>query len=312
MRHDSFLSKPPPIWSAAVALAISVAAVWLSPLAAGAAPLPASSFAYRQGPVAVRKLGPAISVTGVTTTDITFPSPLGGQIRARLYVPAAGGRAGGGSRGGVLFVHWLGDDAKTTNLTEFADDAAQLARRGCTSLAIDAMWAQPDWFEKLRKPETDYEQSIRQVVELRRSLDVLLAQRGVDPARLAYVGHDFGAMYGAVLSGVDARPKYYVLMAGTTSFSTWYLLGSKPRDAATYVARMKPLDPLPYLRRSRARGYLFQFSANDRYVKRDEADAFFAAAPVPRGLFFYRSDHSLRDPLAPKDRLSWLSTRLGC
>ena len=47
--------------------------------------------------------------------------------------------------------------------------------------------------------------------DLRRALDVLLAQPGVDPKRIAYVGHDFGAMYGAVLAGVDRRVSVWAL-----------------------------------------------------------------------------------------------------
>lgn len=288
--------------------AIAAAAIALGTCARGAfaAPLTAATFAYPQGAIGLQEGRPQKSVSGITVRDVSFASPSGGRIRARLYSPA-----GNRPHGAVLFVHWLGDPS-TTNLSEFMKDATEVARRGCTSLAIDAMWAQRDWFERVRKPETDYDASIRQVVDLRRSLDVLLSQPGVDPDRLAYVGHDFGAMYGAVLSGIDPRPKYYVLMAGTTSFSRWYLLGAKPKDVAAYVARMKPLDPLPYLKASRARGFLFQFAAKDAYVTRAQATAFFDAAPVPSGLFFYPADHALRDPLAQSDRALWLSTRIGC
>lgn len=284
----------------------AVVFVWAGSIAALADPLPASTFTYPQGAVGLQEGSPDKTVTGITVREISFASPSGGRIRAKLYSPP-----GSRPHGAVLFVHWLGDSA-TTNLSEFTKDAAELARRGCTSLSIDAMWAQRDWFERVRKPETDYDASIRQVVDLRRSLDVLLAQPGVNPDRVAYVGHDFGAMYGAVLSGIDPRPKYYVLMAGTTSFSTWYLLGAKPKDVAAYVARMKPLDPLPYLKASRARGFLFQFAAKDAYVTQAQATAFFDAAPVPRGLFFYSADHALRVPLAQSDRTSWLAGRIGC
>jgi len=41
-----------------------------------------------------------------------------------------------------------------------------------------------------------------------------LAQPGVDPTRIAYVGHDFGAMYGCILLALDHRISYGVLMAG--------------------------------------------------------------------------------------------------
>jgi hypothetical protein len=275
--------------------------------AAGSAQrLPASAFAYQRTPTAVRVSARIPNAAGIVVSDVTFASPSGGKIHGRLFAPARPA-----SRGAVLFVHWLGDP-QTTNLTEFARDATELARRGCTALAIDAMWAQTDWFDKVRRPETDYAASIRQVVELRRSLDVLLAQPGVDPSRVAYVGHDFGAMYGAVLSGIDPRPRYYVLIAGTTTFSEWYLLGAKPKDTPAYVAQMKPLDPLPYLRSSRARGFLFQFADVDKYIPTAKAKSFFDAAPIPKGIFFYHTDHSVRDAMAYTDRVSWLVSQAGC
>ncbi|BDE08087.1 hypothetical protein WPS_33630 [Vulcanimicrobium alpinum] len=40
----------------------------------------------------------------------------------------------------------------------------------------------------------------------------------VDPARIAYVGHDFVAMDGARLLAADDRVKYAVLMTPALSF----------------------------------------------------------------------------------------------
>jgi len=68
---------------------------------------------------------------------------------------------------GILWVHWLGDPA-TTNHTEFAADARALAERGATSVLVDAMWAQPNWFETGRSPATDACDVPRQVIALRR------------------------------------------------------------------------------------------------------------------------------------------------
>jgi dienelactone hydrolase len=241
---------------------------------------------------------------GALVEDVSFASPFGRRIRAEVVRAA-----GAGSHPGVLFVHWLGDP-KTTNLTEFEPDARALAARGVTSVLVDAMWAAPDWFDKVRRPDTDYVESIRQVVDLRRSLDVLEAQPGVDPNRIAYVGHDFGAMYGALLSAVDARPKWYVLMAGTTSFVDWYLLGTAPKDKAAYAAQMHRLDPPAYLARSSARHFLFQFALKDPYVPVAAAERFAAAAPGERGVFFYEADHSLDKPAIAADRRAWLIERL--
>jgi len=218
--------------------------------------------------------------------------------------------AGNAPHPAVLFVHWLGDPP-TTNHTEFERDAFVVAKKGVTSLLVDATWSKSGWFDKVRKPSTDYADSIAQVIDLRRALDVLLAQPGVDATRVAYVGHDFGSMYGAVLAGVDNRPQWYVLMAGTTTFSEWFLLGTQPGDVPAYVAQMAPLDPLPYLARSHARGYYFQFSAHDHYITPAHELAFFSAAPLPRAMALYDIDHSLATPAAFSDRLAWLEEKLS-
>ncbi len=175
------------------------------------------------------------------------------------------------------------------------------------------MWAKPDWFEHMGvSAESDYAESTAQVIDLRRALDVLTAQPGIDPARIAYVGHDFGAMFGALLSGVDARPKFYVLMAGTSSLSEWYLLEHhiKDAEAAAYVEKLAPLDILGSLQHAKAKAYLFQFSAHDHYIPHDRAQAFFEAAPLPRGVFYYDVDHSLAVRQAFSDRQAWLAEQL--
>jgi fermentation-respiration switch protein FrsA (DUF1100 family) len=268
-----------------------------------AAALDASAFAYNSAAALNLTYGAATQRLGVVMKDVRFSSA-GRTVRGVI----AQGR-GNGKHPAVLFVHWLGDEA-TTNHTEFEDDAARLAQRGVTSLLIDAMWSEKDWFDKGRSTQTDYQRSIEQVIDLRRSLDALLAQPNVDAARVAYVGHDFGSMYGAILAGVDPRPQWYVLMAGTTSFSEWYLLGRKPADVQAYVAQMAPLDPGNYLARAKARGFLFQFSAHDRYVTPTHALEFFQSAPLPRAMALYDADHSLATPVAAQDRLAWLIEKL--
>jgi len=266
--------------------------------------LPASSFAYdASAPLDVRA---AHSWQEGTTQfqDVTFAAGAGRRIHAQIVLPASSV-----SRPGVLFVHWLGDP-KTTNLTEFLPDARALAKRGVASVLVDAMWAAPDWFDKGRSPDTDLADSIRQVVDLRRALDLLAAQPNVDPHAIAYVGHDFGAMYGAVLSGLDPRPQYYVFMAGTTSFSDWFLLGAQPKDKAAFVTQMAGIDPTGFLAQSGARHFLFQFALHDQYVKVSDAQRFAAAAPGECGAFYYDADHGLAGAQILSDRLTWLESRL--
>jgi hypothetical protein len=99
-------------------------------------------------------------------------------------------------------------------------------------------------------------------------------------------------------------------MAGTTSFADWYLLGKKPANVPAYRAQMAPLDPLAYLSRSPARGFLFQFASHDQYVTAEHATQFFSSAPLPRAMYVYDAHHDLNVPLARRDRLDWLGARL--
>lgn len=288
--------------AAAVLTAVAFA---MSGLSAPAAPVPAQVFAYDAAAPLGLKIISSHHMGSLTIEDITFASPKGGVITGQLILPRNKKH-----RGGALFVHWLGNP-KTTNLSEFHRDALTVAQRGAVALSVNAMWSQKDWYEKLRSPETDYDASVKQVIDLRRSLDVLLAQPGIERQRIAYVGHDFGAMYGAILAGVDSRVRWYVLMAGNPSFEKWYTYGAKPKDPAAFSAQMASIDPTAFLAQSKAEEFLFQFANKDFYISNDDAVKFANAAPLPHGMFVYNAKHSLDVPEAFSDRIAWLDLRLN-
>jgi len=193
--------------------------------ASGAEILAPASFAYdAKAPLDLRDEAVAQKKGDVTVRDVSFAAATAGErTRAFLVVPKNPDK-----RSAVLWVHWLGEP-KTTNRTEFLDDAVELARTGTISLLVDAQWSVPHWF-KTRTTDGDYDASIRQVKELRRALDVLLAEPGIDAARVGFVGHDFGGMYGTLLAAVDPRAKFFVIMAVTTKLSDWFLLGAPPKS----------------------------------------------------------------------------------
>ncbi|MDB5432574.1 MAG: dipeptidyl aminopeptidase/acylaminoacyl-peptidase-like protein [Caulobacter sp.] len=243
---------------------------------------------------------------GVTARDISFIGAGGHRVTGELIEPDQVKGRLRSRTAGVLFVHWLGE-AKTTNHTEFDGDAAKLAVHGVTSLLVDAMWADPKWFDTMGKDAaSDYRRTVGQVVELRRALDLLTARPGVDPTRIAYVGHDFGAMMGQLLAGVDSRPKVFVFMAGTATLPEWYLLGKKSPDKAGYEAALAPLDLLPGLARSKAKGFFFQFSARDEYIPNERGLMVFNAAPTPKEAHVYDAGHDLDVPAAHAERVAWL------
>ena len=82
--------------------------------------------------------------------------------------------------------------------------------------------------DHIDKPELDREAYIQAVVDLRRGMDLLLARSDVDPKRLAYVGHSYGAQWGSILSGVDKRMKATVLMVGVAESADLFLHSEDP------------------------------------------------------------------------------------
>lgn len=262
-------------------------------------------FSYDVKAPAVRELG-VEARPGAAVHDVAFDGSAGREIRAYLVVPDGGPAP----HAGILYVHWLGEEK--SDRTEFLDEAVELAKKGAVSLLINTPWSAPKWFET-RTCQADYGSSIEQVRDLRRALDVLVAQPGVDPARIGYVGHDFGAMYGVLMGAADPRPKAFVLIAGTTHFSDWFLLGAPPKeqDKAAYLRQMAELDPIRFVGELAPRPILFQFANKDPYVSRAVAHAFSSAAGEPKELHFYETTHRMDDAGAAAERVRWLSRALS-
>ncbi len=272
-------------------------------LAATAVVTDPAAFSYdRAKPHDVQVVKTETREGGVEVRDITFANLTGGRTEAYLIVPP-----GKGPHAAVLYVHWFEPPNPTSNRTQFVNEAVELARSGVVSLLPATMWSDPDWF-RTRKREDDLKNSLQQLRELRRAFDVLLAQPGVDAKRAAYVGHDFGAMFGAVMAGVDRRPAAYALQAGTTSFTNWYLFGPPMKEPARseFIRALSVLDGPANLAKAPPTAPVFlQFATHDRFVTRDQADELYRAVKGPREIAFYEAEHELND-WARRDRIEWL------
>jgi predicted esterase len=283
-------------------LAASLAALGLIAAAPAPPAAGAPSFDYKAGTTTCS--GPRQGGRDGATILVGGP---GTALNAVLVMPANAPK----NAPAVLWVHWLGEVA-TTNHTEFLSDAQALAKRGVVSMLVDMPWSQAKWFTDVRTPDDDYAATIAQVVSLRRALDCLGAVKGVDKTRIAYVGHDFGAMDGALLLAADDRPAYAVLMAPTLSYWEWYLLGKQPADPAAYVARMSAFDLPGWLAQGKQKATLLQFGQNDEYVSQATGIALRNAVPNRDRTFkAYKLDHALDDVTAHDDRVRWLATHLG-
>lgn len=209
---------------------------------------------------------------------------------------------------GVLFFHWLGEPNGDRN--EFLDEAVELAKRGTVSLLIQGYFP---WTIQPINGETDRQRVIDETIEVRRALDLLMLQTNVDRKRIGYVGHDYGAMYGSILSGVDKRVRTYVFVAGMGNFGDWslkYWKGPPASGADTYRKVMTSVDPLSYLGRAAPSTLLFQFSNADKYISKATATEYYESASHPKQVRWYGADHAMNLEAVRKDRSDWLTRQL--
>jgi dienelactone hydrolase len=252
---------------------------------------------------------------GVKVYELSYSSPKGGRVTAYLVAPTTEGR-----HAGILFGHWGAGDK-----TEFLPDATRYAKAGAVSLLIDYPWVRPaKWRKKLKEvgdPESDYQTRVQTVVELRRGLDLLAARPDVDPNRLAYVGHSFGAQWGAILSAVDARLKGAILMGGIPDQAAIWRDGSDPdilevRAALpkgrldTYLKISEKTDPIFYVAHAPVPLY-FQFALHERFFNKSAMDRYADAARGAKEVRWYDTGHDLNDPQAFADRADWLRRIVG-
>lgn len=254
----------------------------------------------------VRPAG-ARKAEGAEIRQFTFATPFTRRRAAYLVRP----ESGKGPFAAILYVHWYEPEAHDSNREQFLDEATKLAAAGAVSLLIETVWSDRDWFIKRTQAE-DYQTSIEQVAELRLAMDLLLSEPDVDAKRFAYVGHDFGAMYGVLAGALDGRPSCYTLMAGTPRFPDWFLyypaLEGEPRQE--FIKQMAALDPIAHVAALAGKPLLFQFADEDPHVPKERTEEFFAAAADPKQLNLYRAGHGLNDE-ASQDRVQWLSEQLN-
>ena len=211
----------------------------------------------------------------------------------------------------ILYIHWYEPESHDSNRSQFVEEAKVMARSGATSLLVETMWSDPDFFLK-RTQADDIRNSIEEVVNTRRAMDLLLSQPNIDSKRFALVGHDFGGMYGVLAGSMDSRPTHYVVMAATPRFPDWYLYGPKMEGEAreAFIRQFAELDPITHIPNLSPAPILFQFGTDDPHVPKERAEQFFDAARQPKEMKWYEAGHGLNAD-ATSDRMKWLKEKLG-
>jgi dienelactone hydrolase len=253
---------------------------------------------------------------GAIIAEISFESPKGGRVDGYIVEPASVDQR----RPGIVFGHW-----GPGNRTEFLPEALLYARAGAICVLTNYPWTRPlEWRREFgyRDGQADLDLARQAVVDLRRAFDVLLDRRDVDPGRIAYIGHSYGAQWGAILSAVDKRMKISILIGGVRASDDIWEKSNAPESVnlrrewppeirAPYIKRYTAVDGVRYVPYAAPVALYFQFAQFERLFDAESMNAYFEAASQPKTVKWYPTGHDLNDPHAWADRARWLAQQIG-
>jgi dienelactone hydrolase len=227
------------------------------------------------------------------------------RVPAYLLLPPANGKK---KRPAVIYLHGSNGD-RTTMIVP----ATWMAGRGAVGLTITAPSSRIPVTEG-GSPTTELKKDVdleeRDVVAIRRAVDLLRSRPDVDPNRIGFVGWSAGARTGAILAGVEPRLRTLVLMSGGAVPVQVYTRRAPKKLKKTIGHYLHIVDPLHYLRQARGSTLLLQDGRDDQDVPRSALASFANAAPAGTTIRWYNADHPLNDA-AYRDQLEWLAQKLG-
>jgi dienelactone hydrolase len=248
---------------------------------------------------------PARGGLEVVVEDVSIPVP--GQEPVQAFVVRPAGVLKKASAPGVLWLHWLGEI--NNDRSEYLPEAVTLAQEGVVSVLPLGYFP---WVPNPDGTAGDVALVEDQVEAFRSALDHLAGLRAVDGERIALVGHDYGAMYGALLADSDERVSAMVLQAPDARMGNWFAqfwLGYEGQEREDYLALFAGLDPVDHTARL-GDDVLFQWAGNDFFIGADVRDAYAASSPEADVELYDNQDHEFRD-VARVARLAFLRDRLG-
>jgi dienelactone hydrolase len=241
----------------------------------------------------------------VSITDITIRVPHEDPVQAWLVAP--GGHARRHSMAGVLWLHWLGQIHN--DRSEFLSEAVDLAGQGVVSILPQGFFP---WVPNPDGTAGDVTLVRNQVAAYQAVLNRLVRQSAVDPGRIAVVGHDYGAMYGALLADRDHRVSVLAMQAPDSLWGNWfatYWLGLEGQARADYYALFAGLDPVDHVSRLGSHVF-FQWAGRDEFVPEEVRNAFTAANAQAQSILYPNADHQLTDR-AIVDLTAFLQAQFG-
>jgi dienelactone hydrolase len=238
----------------------------------------------------------------IAVDDVSYTS---GRDRINAYLVRPQGA--GGRLPAVVYLHGAQGDR-----TELLVQSTWLAARGAIALVITAPSTASQEPAGLKGvPFLQWEQQIqaRDVVAIRRAVDLLATRKDVDPTRIGFVGWSSGSHTGGILAGVEPRLRAIVLMSGGVAPVAVYAAVARPEQRPSIRRYMGSIDPLAFLPRARPGSLFLQDGRKDTIVPRKALVTFAHAAPKGTRVRWYSAGHGLNDA-AYRDQLAWLAAKL--
>lgn len=236
----------------------------------------------------------------------------GKSLKAYLISP---GKVQAGKQPAILYVHWFDPRVKNSNREEFVAEAVAYVQKGGVALLVSTFWSVPGGYYDKRRWQDDYDNTVSQLRDLRRALQLLRAEPGVDVKKIAYVGHDYGAVFGAMLAPYEPAIAGWALSAGAADISSWYLYGSASGvpagdDLKKYLAQFAPIQPYVLLKKT-VMPVLLQYAKVDEFISDEQQQKM--RSSMPKGSVFnvYDSNHAMGLPAIRVEREQWLGELLG-
>jgi dienelactone hydrolase len=238
----------------------------------------------------------------IKVEDVSFRSgPL--AIEGYVVLPPGHGR-----RPAVVLVHGSGGDRN-----ELLEQARRLAERNVVALTItEPSTSNPpargrSIDETLRRLQAG---QVRDVVAVRRAVDVLQSLPQVDPKRIGYLGWSAGARNGTFVAASEARVKALALLSAGAAPVSAYVANAPPLLRARVRRVLKRIDPIRYVALARPRTLLLEDGRRDEEVPRSALENIIRAAPPGTQVRWYDTPHAL-DAAAYRHAFAWLEQRLG-
>jgi dienelactone hydrolase len=233
--------------------------------------------------------------------DISFQSE-GQRVVGYLLLPPGRGR-----RPAVVFVHGSGGDRG-----ELLSEAAALAARNVVTLTItEPSTSSPprpaagavSVLKQVRAAQ------IRDVIAIRRAVELLRSLPGVSRQRIGYLGWSAGAKTGTYVAASEPHVKALALLSAGADPVNAFVAAAPPNLRSAVRLILGSIDPISYIAAARPGSVLLEDGTNDEVVPHAALLNIVRAAPNGTTVRWYKAPHAL-DRAAYRDAFDWLQRRL--